>query len=158
MRFDFDISYTPEKRIVFMSQRAYAKTILERADMQDCKPAPTPARPGQLYTKTDCPPSDAERAVPAAQGMTKELYHTLAASNNHLVQITRPDLQFIQGKTSKYTANPGAAHWNALKRMLRFVKGTLHSASSFRGMPPIRRRKTARSASRRTATPESLMR
>jgi hypothetical protein len=45
--------------------------------------------------------------------MTEELYHTLAASYNHLVQITRPDLQFIQGKASKYTTSPGDAHWNA---------------------------------------------
>jgi hypothetical protein len=60
---NFDISYTPERRIVFMSQRKYANTILERADMQDCKPAPTPARPGQLYTKADCPTNDTERAA-----------------------------------------------------------------------------------------------
>jgi hypothetical protein len=39
---DFDTSYTEEKCIVFMSQRKYAKTILERADMQDCKPASFP--------------------------------------------------------------------------------------------------------------------
>jgi hypothetical protein len=122
---DFEVHYTPERRMIFMSQRSYALTILERANMMDCNPAPTPASPGHVYTKDDCPKTAAEVTTLAAQGMTKGLYHTLTASTNFLVCTTREDMRFIQGKTSKSVTNPGLNHWAALKRQLRFLKGTI---------------------------------
>ena len=52
---DFRIEYTSQRRTVFMSQAAYAETILERAGMQNCNAAALPAIPGCKYTKADCP-------------------------------------------------------------------------------------------------------
>lgn len=128
---DFEVAYSTERRLVFMSQRAYATQILERADMMDCNPAPTPACPGYIYTKTDCPRTETERAELDAQGMTKKLYHTLTASTNFLVCTTREDMRFSQGKNSKFCANPGLPHWQYLKRMIRFIKGTLDYGIEF---------------------------
>ena len=128
---DFTVDYSAERRLVFMSQRAYAVTILERAGMLDCNPARTPASPGRRYTKGDCPTTDEQKAALHAQGMTKEQYHSVVASLNFLVSITRDDLRFIQGKVAKYCSNPGAEHFNALKHELRFVKGTLDYGIEF---------------------------
>ena len=91
---DFTVVYSAEQRMVFMSQRAYAVTILERAGMLDCNPARTPASPGQKYTKADCPSKDEQKASMQAKGMTKELYHSIVASLNFLVCITRDDIRF----------------------------------------------------------------
>ena len=120
----FDVNYSTEQRTVFMSQPDYVTTILERVGMTDCNAAPTPACPGHVYTKADGPTTDEDLAELAAQGQTKSLYHTLTASTNFLAGTSRPDLVYAQGKNSKYCANPGAAHWRALKRKLRFIKGT----------------------------------
>jgi hypothetical protein len=128
---DFKIVYSAERRMVFMSQRAYAVTILERAGMLDCNPARTPASPGRSYTKADCPTTDAQKAELQAKGMTKELYHTVTASCNFLVTITREDMKFIQGKTAKFCLNPGLEHFKALKHALRFIKGTLDYGVEF---------------------------
>ena len=122
---DFNVVYTPERRSIFMSQRSYAVTILERAGMLDANPVLTPAIPGRKYTKDDCPASDEERNELAAQGMTKEWYHSIVASLNFLVTITRDDMRFIQGKVAKFCADPGPEHFKALKHELRYLKGTL---------------------------------
>ena len=128
---DFDVVYTAEKRLVFMSQRAFAVTILERAGMLDCKPARTPATAGRIYTKRDCPSTDEERARLAAAGMSQENYHTVSASLSFLVTITRDDMRYIQGKTAKYCLNPGKEHFQAQKHALRFLKGTLDYGIEF---------------------------
>jgi hypothetical protein len=128
---DFKVVYSSEKRVVFMSQRAYAVTILERAGMLECNPAKTPARAGQVYTKNDCPTTPESKAELKAGGMLQETYHTLVASLNFLVTISRDDMKFVQGKLAKYCLNPGQAHFQALKHNLRFLKGTLDYGIEF---------------------------
>ena len=128
---DFAVVYSAEQRMVFMSQRAYAVTILERAGMLDCNPARTPASPGQKYTKADCPCTDEQKTTMQAKGMSKERYHSIVASLNFLVCITRDDMRFIQGKLAKYCLNPGTEHFKAMKHALRFLKGTLDYGIEF---------------------------
>jgi hypothetical protein len=38
--------------------------------------------------------------------------------------LTRPDISFSVNKVSQYIHNPTDAHWSAVKRILRFIKGT----------------------------------
>lgn len=128
---DFEVSYSAEHRLVFMSQRNFAVTILERAGMLDCNPARTPASAGRIYTKSDCPRTDVEAAALKADGLIKENYHSIQASINFLVSITRDDLRFINGKLAKYCSNPGANHFKAQKKQLRFLKGTLDYGVQF---------------------------
>jgi hypothetical protein len=99
--------------------------------MLDCNPARTPASPGRKYTKTDCPTTDEQKVALRARGVTKEAYHSVVASLNFLVSITRDDMRFIQGKLAKYCVNPGEEHMKALKHALRFLKGTLDYGIEF---------------------------
>ena len=121
---DFVVSYTAERRMIFMSQRALAVTILDRANMADCNPARSPAISGRKYTKEDCPTTDEAKAQLAARGFTKAVYHSVQATFNFLVSITRDDLRFINGKLAKFVANPGEEHFKAQKHELRFLAGT----------------------------------
>ena len=129
---EFKLDYTPEQRTVFMSQRAYAVTVLERAGLLDCNPARVPAVPGRKYTKADCPVNDEQRSELASLGPVGESYHSIVASLNFLVNITRDDMRFIQGKVCKYCKNSGAEHARALKHELRYLKGTLDYGIEFR--------------------------
>jgi histone deacetylase 1/2 len=45
--------------------------------------------------------------------------------------ITRPDLSFVVNKVSQYVQGPMDKHWAALKRVLRYVKGTLDQKLQF---------------------------
>jgi len=39
-------------------------------------------------------------------------------------QGTRPDIASALTSLGRFTANPGKAHWTALKRVFRYLKGT----------------------------------
>ncbi|XP_065075013.1 uncharacterized protein LOC135698808 [Ochlerotatus camptorhynchus] len=40
-------------------------------------------------------------------------------------QVTRPDIAFAVNVVSQYSANPGRPHWEAVKRIIRYLKGTI---------------------------------
>lgn len=100
--------------------------------MLDCNPARVPAVPGRKYTKADCPVNAEQKDELAKLGPVGESYHSIVASLNFLVSITRDDMRFIQGKLCKYCKNPGAEHARALKHALRYLKGTLDYGIEFR--------------------------
>jgi hypothetical protein len=123
---DFKVTYSPSVRQVFMSQKPFAITILERAKMLDCNPARTPATAGRAYTKADCPTTERQKAA-----VDSQRYHSVAMSLNFLVGATRDDMRFFQSKIAKYCSNPGAEHVNIQKHALRFLQGTLDYGIDF---------------------------
>ena len=51
---------------------------------------------------------------------------------------TRPDLAYSINKLACFAHNPGKTHWNALKHMLAYVKGTMdYGIMSYDGKYPI---------------------
>uniref|UniRef100_A0A2N9ECP6 Reverse transcriptase Ty1/copia-type domain-containing protein n=1 Tax=Fagus sylvatica TaxID=28930 RepID=A0A2N9ECP6_FAGSY len=46
---------------------------------------------------------------------------------------TRPDICFAVGMISRYQSNPGPAHWRAVKRILRYLRGTSDHALCYHG-------------------------
>jgi histone deacetylase 1/2 len=40
--------------------------------------------------------------------------------------LTRPDISFSVNKVCQFLSDPHEEHWKAVKRILRFLKGTLH--------------------------------
>jgi ATP-binding cassette subfamily B (MDR/TAP) protein 1 len=46
---------------------------------------------------------------------------------------TRPDIAQAVGAASRYMANPGREHWNTIKRILRYIKGTSDVALCYGG-------------------------
>src|SRR4051812_546770 len=51
---------------------------------------------------------------------------------------TCPDIAYSVGATSVYNANPGEMHWKAVKRVIRYLKGTRNSTLEYRhGANPL---------------------
>ena len=46
---------------------------------------------------------------------------------------TRPDVAFAGNQVARYMENPGVKHWNAVLRILKCLKGTLHLNMVFDG-------------------------
>ena len=44
---------------------------------------------------------------------------------------TQPDIAFVVGYVSHFMEDPHEDHWSAVKRLLRYVKGTLNQAIIF---------------------------
>jgi histone deacetylase 1/2 len=45
---------------------------------------------------------------------------------------TRPDISFAVNKVCQFLSQPTEVHWEAVKRILRYVKGTIDTSLHFR--------------------------
>lgn len=96
---------------MFLSQQKYALEILEKAHMLNCKPARTPADTSVKLGDTGPPVSD------------PTLYRSLAGALQYLT-FTRPDITYAVQQICLYMHDPREPHFNALKRILRYLRGT----------------------------------
>ncbi|QRV85528.1 Copia-like polyprotein/retrotransposon [Ceratobasidium sp. AG-Ba] len=95
-----------------ISQRRYINDILARFGMSDCKTCDTPMAESLYLPKLDSPSID------------RTLYQQLVGSLMYAMISTRADIAFPTGLLAQYAANPGKEHWDAGKRVLRYLKGT----------------------------------
>ncbi|KAK4397293.1 Retrovirus-related Pol polyprotein from transposon TNT 1-94 [Sesamum angolense] len=65
--------------------------------------------------------------------MTKIPYASAVGSLMYAMMCTRLDLCFAVGMVSRYQSNPGPDHWVAVKRILRYLKGTSNLALCYHG-------------------------
>jgi hypothetical protein len=106
-------------RTITLTQKAYTETILERFRLAEAKAATTPMDPGATLSIEQSPATHAEyermQDVPYQRGIGSLMY---AATS------TRPDISFSVATLSQFMRNPGSAHWEAAKRVMRYLKGT----------------------------------
>ncbi|KOM49185.1 hypothetical protein LR48_Vigan08g001200 [Vigna angularis] len=111
LKYFLGIEVAQSKEGVIISQRKYALDILEETGLTDCKPIDSPMDSNKKLMKDHGEPfSDPER------------YRRLVGKLIYLT-ITRPDLSYPVGVVSQFMQNPHIDHWNAVVRILRYVKG-----------------------------------
>lgn len=54
-----------------------------------------------------------------------------------LMNCTRPNIAYAVSRLSRYTHNPAYEHWNALTRLLRYLKGTMNLGLTYTSRPTI---------------------
>ncbi|XP_074266651.1 uncharacterized protein LOC141589930 [Silene latifolia] len=106
------ISVTTTPTGLFLSQSKYIAEILERARMRNCKPCATPVDTKAKLSGDSGEPFD-----------NPSLYRSLAGALQYLT-FTRPDISYAVQQVCLYMHNPRVPHFNALKRILRYIKGT----------------------------------
>ncbi|GJR65910.1 ribonuclease H-like domain-containing protein [Tanacetum coccineum] len=106
------ISVTRDSSGLFLSQKKYALGILERAHMDNCNPSRTPI--------------DTESKLGSDGDLVSDptLYRSLVGSLQYLA-FTRPDISYAVQQVCLYMHDPREPHFSALKRILRYVHGTL---------------------------------
>jgi len=115
-------------RKIWLSQRNYLRKVLRRFNMEDCKPISTPLSVNFKLSSSMCPSSEAERME-----MSRVPYASAVGSLMFAMICTRPDIAHAVGVVSRYMANPGREHWNAVKRILRYIKGSIDVALCYGG-------------------------
>ncbi|GJZ10491.1 retrovirus-related pol polyprotein from transposon TNT 1-94 [Tanacetum coccineum] len=113
-------------RKIWISQKSYAKKILQRFNMQDYKPISTPFPTDVKLSSKMSPSSEKERME-----MSRVPYALAVGSLMFAMICTRPDIAHAVEVVSRYMAKPGREHWEAVKRILRYVKGTSDVALYF---------------------------
>lgn len=101
---------------LIMSQTKYASDVLKRTGMMNCKSVATLLSTlEKLYAYDGVPlgPEDSTR------------YRSIVEALQYLT-LTRPDISFAVNKICQYLHCPTTVHWTAAKRVLRYVKHTLH--------------------------------
>jgi len=58
-------------------------------------------------------------------------YQEAVGCRLYLVQGTRLDIAFAVGNVSRFNSNHGQAHWTAVKRIFRYLKGTINHSILF---------------------------
>lgn len=110
-----DFHQNLEKNQIFLSQRNYAESILERFGMAQCKPASTPM---ETNCKLAPPPVKDEKA------MSKYPYQRLIGALMYMAVTTRPDIAFAVNYMSQFNSNYNEDHWKSAKRILRYIRGS----------------------------------
>ena len=75
---------------------------------------------GLVLSKKDCPTPSASVTMRQQQ----HWYRSTIASCIYISSWTRPDISYTVSKLCKFMHNPGEKHFTALKRLLRYLKGT----------------------------------
>ncbi|CAL5401450.1 unnamed protein product [Camellia sinensis] len=109
----------------FLHQSKYATEILAKAGMSHCKPYASP-----MATKSS---SFHDSDLPFAQ---PALYRSIVGALQYLT-ITRPDIAFAVNSACQHMHAPLVSHFNAVKRLLRYLKGTLHKGLQFQPGPLV---------------------
>jgi transposase InsO family protein len=99
---------------ITISQSAYAKKIVEQCGMTGCNPTDTP-----MEERTKLVTGTAEKVLDASR------YRSVIGSLRYLVN-TRPDIGFAVGMASRFMESPNQEHWAAVKRIVRYVAGTIN--------------------------------
>lgn len=88
--------------------------MLNKFDMLDCHPSPTPSAHGEALCRDD-----------GVDLVDEKNYKSIVGSLIFLTH-TRPDITYSVSLVSRYMTNPSEIHMKAAKRILRYVKGTLN--------------------------------
>jgi hypothetical protein len=104
---------------ITIGQRAYASKILESAGLTGCNPCYIPMEPRLKLSKAS-----------SAPGVDPTAYRSIVGSLRYLVN-TCPDLAFSVGYVSRFMESPTTEHIGAVRKVLRYVAGTLDFGCSY---------------------------
>jgi hypothetical protein len=95
-----------------MKQSKYIKDLLRKFKMENVTACPTPMVTGRQFTIEGEPMTD------------PTLFRQAMGALQYLIN-TRPDIAFSVNKLSQYMCSPTLEHWQGIKRIFRYLKGTI---------------------------------
>jgi transposase InsO family protein len=117
------IRRNPERNLIHISQEKYIEKILEKFQMENCYPKTVPADPhARLSNNAERDPKD---SFPFREAVGSLMF---AAT------CTRPDIAFAVNQVAQFSTNPAKAHWEAVKRILSYLRGTITSGICYGGV------------------------
>ena len=96
-----------------LSQSRYISDLLQKAKMADCNASPTPMTSGLKLSK---------HGTDLFEDAT--LYSSIMGALQYAT-ITRPEIAFCVNKVCQFMHQPLQSHWQVVKRILRYLQGTL---------------------------------
>ncbi|CAL9010567.1 unnamed protein product [Prunus brigantina] len=98
---------------IFIHQKKYALTLLDKFGLKDCKSVSTPLVATDKLQRED-----------GSEAADESLYRKIVGSLLYLT-ATRPDIMFSASLLARFMHNPSKMHYGAAKRVLRYIQGTI---------------------------------
>ena len=114
LKYFLGLQITQSESGIFISQSTYAKNLLERFGLNQCKEARTPMSTTIKLSKDD-----------TGKDVDVQLYRGMIGSLMYLT-ASRPDLSLSVGICARNQAKPKQSHLEAVKRIIKYVKGTIN--------------------------------
>ncbi|KAA0038918.1 Retrovirus-related Pol polyprotein from transposon TNT 1-94 [Cucumis melo var. makuwa] len=101
------------KTSLSLCQSHYVEKILKKFDSFDVSPVRTPFDASKHLKKNK------------EDSVSQPEYAKIIGSVMYLMNYTRSDIAYAVSRLSRYTHNPDRYHWDALRHLLRYLKGTI---------------------------------
>jgi hypothetical protein len=110
---------------IILSQEHYVEKLLKKFGHYDSNPMGTPYDSNFKLIKNKGDP------------VNQKQYAQLIGSLLHLMNYSRPDIAYAVGRLSRYTHNPSQDHWEALARLMKYLRGTMNFGIVYSGFPAV---------------------
>ena len=107
-------------KTIRVNQQGYIKRVLSRFGMEDAKDVVTPMDPAVKLNGIE--DDSSEDRFP---------YREAIGCLNYIATISRLDIAFAVNTLARHSNKPRNVHWQAAKRVMRYLKGTLNFALEY---------------------------
>ena len=108
-----------------LTQSHYIEKTLKKFGHYNDRPVVTPFDPKVQLKKNK------------GQSVSQLQYTQVLGSLMYIMNCTRPDLAYSVSRLSRYSHNPGRDHWDALVRVLQYLKHTMAYGLHYTKYPPV---------------------
>ncbi|XP_061989507.1 uncharacterized mitochondrial protein AtMg00810-like [Rosa rugosa] len=119
------IEVQQSKEGIFMSQESYAKEVVMKFKMEHANPVVTPCITCLKLSKNG-----------EGKSVNSTMFRSLVDNLMYLI-ATRPDIMYAVSLVSRFMEKPYANHWEAAKRFLRYVIGTIDYGIFYQANVPV---------------------
>jgi hypothetical protein len=113
LQYFLGIEVIPVKDGLLLSQQRYIRDLLSKTNMTEAKPVSSPMSSSAVLSAFTGDPME-----------EPSLYRSTVGSLQYL-SLTRPDLAFAVNRVCQLMHHPTKLHWQAVKRILRYLKCTI---------------------------------
>jgi len=114
---------TLNSQSLLLTQAKYIRDLLSKTDMEGCKLVASPMTAGSKLSRD------------GSCLLTNPFHYRSVVGALQYLTITRPDITFAVNKVCQFMANPREDHWLAVKRILRYLKGTVNFGLKLQALP-----------------------
>ena len=113
-------------RKTYVSLSNFIERALAKFNLENCNPKAVPADPNTKFTKKMCPETAEEK-----EAMESTPYREAIGCLTYIATTARPDISNAVTRLAPYCQNPGKLHWNGVKQVFAYLKGTSNLALCF---------------------------
>lgn len=122
-----DIKRNRLKGMLFLTQENYIRKFLQRSRMLESKQVSTPIGQHFKLSSSQSPATEHDMEL-----MKDKPYANGVGSIMYSMVCSRPDIAYAMSVESRFMANPGEHHWEALKWTMRYMNGSSNLGLMFK--------------------------